>query len=80
MTDYTKMANEMAKRIAEAMNGGKFDEPEWYNETAKKNWQAACEPYASAIRALNLGTTLRDARIAQLEGQLLDLRLEIGEE
>ena len=44
-----ELIDEMARSIAEVMNGGKFDEAKWYNETAKANWRKAVEPWAEEV-------------------------------
>ena len=44
-----ELIEEMAKSIAEAMNGGKFSEDVWYSETARKNWREAVRPWAERL-------------------------------
>ena len=48
----TDLAENMAKEIAERLNGGEFDDDKWYTDGQRAAWINAVKPFADEIEKL----------------------------
>lgn len=50
----TDIVEQMAQAIAEAMNGGEFNDGKWYTDGQRQAWRNAVTPYAYEIEDLRI--------------------------